>query len=199
MSSDVEICNMALGLVGVAQEISSIDPPDDNSTEAQQCVRFYTATRDALLREYPWPFATKYATLGLVASNPNSDWGFAYRYPSSCIRAHRLVIGQRISTTRVPWELAHDDTGRLIYTDLANAVLKFTELVTNTALFDPLFVEALAGKLGMRLAVPLSRSDKDYQRAAQFYKDAINTAWPTAAKEGAGDAPNDAENIQARG
>lgn len=190
---------MALSLVGVAQKIASINPPDDNSTEAQECATFYVTARDAVLRAKSWPFANQYIALQLVASSPNTDWGFSYRYPNTCLYARKIVLGLRNETTRVPFEIASDDTGKLIYTDQASAILKMTARVSNSDLFAPDVALAMAGRLGMYIAIPLSRSDKDFARAERVYKDAIAEAWANASNEGEQDEQIDAESIRARG
>lgn len=195
MSSDVEICNMALGRVGVAHEISSLD---EESTEAEQCNRFYAAARDRLLRRYPWQFAQRYYTLELVAEDPNDDWAYSYRYPSTCLRIQKFVLGGRDRTTRVPWRLAHDDTGKLIFTDQADAVILMTARVTNTELFDPIFVDAFAWELGADVAIPLSRDPKERDRALQMSRAIGDEAFAGDQNESGQEEPLDAESIRAR-
>lgn len=196
MSSEVEICNMALGYVGVAHEISSLDGVE---TEAQQCKRFYAQTRDATLRDFPWPFADKVVALALVASDPNDDWAYSYRYPADCIRAIRFVTGQRVQTVRVPWALSSDASGKLIFTDMQDAVLKYIYKVIDPEMFDPSFVEALAWRLGSKVAIPLSRSIQERDYALKRFMLEMSIAEKHAANEGGDDVPPEAESIRERG
>lgn len=196
MSSEVEIYNMALGYVGVAREI---DAPDEGSTESDQCQRYYAQTRDATLRDFPWPFANKVIALGLVEENPNDDWAYAYRYPTDCLRALRLVTGSRVDTAPPPFELGHDDAGKLIFTDQAEAVLKYTRRIEDPELFDPAFVEAFAWRLGSKVAIPLSRSEKERDYAFKRYQFELNVARAHAANEGQVDPAPEAESIRERG
>ncbi|HXF44856.1 MAG TPA: hypothetical protein VNK91_01940 [Burkholderiaceae bacterium] len=195
MSSDVDICNMALGHVGVSREINSLT---EGTTEADQCRRYYAPTRDAMFRDHDWPFAQRYVTLGLVANNPNDDWGYAYRYPSNCVRLVKFVLGARANVTRVPYELAHDDAGKLIYTDQADAVVKIIAVVQNSELYDPAFVIALSWRLGAELAIPLSRSEKERDYAYKRYLTEFAVARALAGNETGADAPPEAESIRAR-
>ncbi len=196
MASEVEIGNLALGYVGVAHEISSLD---EDSTEAEQVKRFYATTRDEILRgPFVWPFARRYVALALVAEDPNDDWAYAYRYPTDCVRALRLVDGHRIQTTRIPWEVASDDTGRLIYTDQADAVLRYVKRIEDPEQFDASFVEALAWRLASKLAIPLSRSAKERDYAFQRYRIELATAQANAANEGETDDDPEPESIRAR-
>lgn len=186
---------MALGYVGVAQEISALD---GDSTEAEQCNRFYGVTRDQVLRDFPWPFAVYYRALGLVQEEPNDDWDYSYRYPTDCMRALRIVDGNRIQTTRIPFELTHDDNGKLILTDQDEAVLRFIRRITDPEVYDPSFVEALAWRLGSKLAIPLARSTKERDYAFERYRLELSTARVNAINEGEVDADPDAEVIRAR-
>jgi len=195
VSSEVEICNMALGYVGVTHEISSLA---EDSTEAEQCDRFYEATRDQVLRDFPWPFAVYYRALDLVEEEPNDDWDYSYRYPTDCMRGLRVVDGNRIQTTRLPWEVAHDDSGKLIFTDQDEAVLRFIRRVTDPEVYDPSFVETLAWRLGSKLAIPLARSTKERDYAFERYRLELSTARVNAINEGEVDADPDPEVIRAR-
>jgi len=195
MSSEVEICNMALGGVGVAHEISSLT---EASTEAEQCNRFYAATRNELLRDLSPQFARRYVALALLEEDPNDDWAYSYRYPSDCLRALRLVDGHRIQTTRIPWELASDTTGRLIYTDQDDAVLRYIARIEDPEQFDPSFVEALAWKLAFKLSIPLSRSKAERDYAFDMYKVSRSIANANDANEGERDNDPEAESIRAR-
>ncbi len=195
MASEVEIGNLALGYVGVAHEISSLD---EDSTEAEQVKRFYATTRDQVLRDFPWPFARRYVALALVAEDPNDDWAYSYRYPTDCVRALRLVDGHRIQTTRIPWEVASDDAGRLILTDQAEAVLRYIKRIEDPEQFDASFVEALAWRLGSKLAIPLSRSAKERDYALERYRLEISVAQANAANEGETDDDPEPESIRAR-
>jgi len=196
MSSEVEICNMALGYVGVSHEISSLT---EASTEAEQCNRFYTQTRDATLRDFPWPFAQKTVSLALVAEDPDIDWSYSYRYPPDCLKALRFITGTRVQTVRTPWELSSDVSGRLILTNQGDAVLKYISRITDPEMFDPSFVEALAWRMGSKLAIPLSRSEKERDYAYKRYLLELNIAEKHAANEGGDEEDIDAESIRVRG
>ena len=54
MASQVEICNDALRMLA-GRSITSID---DDSAEARVCKALYPLTRDEMLDEFDWRFAT---------------------------------------------------------------------------------------------------------------------------------------------
>src|SRR5438046_2758921 len=93
LSSTTEIANMAISLIGIAKEIANLD--SENSAEAKACRRFFANVRDTVLGDFPWPFATKFATLSLVQTDPNDDWGFSYNYPSDALKIRRILSGIR--------------------------------------------------------------------------------------------------------
>lgn len=195
MASEVEICNLALALIGVSQSIAS---RSEGSSESRACDRWFDACRDQLLRGYDWPFAGRYVTLGLVGTDPTTDWGYSYRYPSDALKVRRIVGSTRTDPTRFPFRIGSDSTARLIYTDQADAVAEYTVAITDPELFDALFTDALVGRLGARIAPSLSRSEKDILRAQQYEQIALGAAFAEAANEGVGDPAPDAESIQAR-
>ncbi len=90
MSSEVTICNMALGHLGDTATIASISPPDA-SVQAQLCAKFYPAARNALLEMYAWGFATRRAVLALLdlpdIAGECQSWRFAYALPAGMLNA----------------------------------------------------------------------------------------------------------------
>lgn len=162
MASEVEICNMALSHIGVGEEIQ--DLATESSEEARACRRFYEPARDELLRSFPWPFATKWADLGLVASAPTEsgeEWGFKYRYPSDCLKLRRIVTGARQDTQEsvIPFKVARDASGLLIYTDQEDAEVEYTFREEDPGRFPYDFALALSYRLGAYLAPRLSKAD----------------------------------------
>lgn len=185
MASKTEICNLALSHLGIGSEISNIET--EHSQEATACKRFYETAKDATLREFSWPFATKLVTLGLVEEEPNSEWAYSYRYPTNAIKLKRILSGIRNDTrqSRVPYRLSKDDTGILILTDKENAEVEFIERVDNPQFYPSDFTMALSYKLAYLVAPRLTGGDpfKLKQQVAQLYQIEIAMAMNTAASE----------------
>jgi hypothetical protein len=89
----VSICNVALSHLANSTEIQDLDA--EPSKEAQACRRLFDLTRDEVLRDFPWPFATASAALTLFASNPNTEWGYSYRMPAGKLFFRRILSGVR--------------------------------------------------------------------------------------------------------
>lgn len=156
MASIVQICNMALGNIGISQTIASLD---EKSKEAATCKRYYEQARDELLRDLDWPFATRYVTLALVAEAPNSAWGYSYRYPQDCEKVRRVLPTDIYITDQSysdPFVIASDAAGKLVYTNTNVAQAEVTARITDPTLFDSKFVTALSWLIGAKIAPSLS-------------------------------------------
>lgn len=181
--SDVQICNTALGRIGVAQFIQDLN---ENSAQAIVCKQFYEQTRDLVLSDHPWKFAMRYTALQL-AGTPQLDYTYSYRYPTDCLHAEKLFNQTTIMSLTangiyisnwdlftvlpfiptIPFTVIEDEAngGNLILTDLDTPTLVYTARITNPALFTPGFANALAWKLASEIATPLS-AQPGYGKAA---------------------------------
>lgn len=150
--SATDICNLSIRMLGVGKPIEDID--SDTSNEAKVCRTFYEDTLKDVLSEFPWPFATKIETLGLVEEDPNDEWSYSYTYPSDCILARRILSGIRNDTdsSKVPYKIVHSSSGKLIYTDTKDAELEYTAFVEDVHNFPSYFSIAFARKLATMIA-----------------------------------------------
>ena len=203
MSSEVDICNMALGHLAVSSEINALT---ERSKQAQACRRYYEATRDEVLRAFAWPAQKVTEALAVVEEfeSDENDWAFSYRYPADAIMVHRLLTpgaGRRESVaTRVPYLIGRDSAGKLIYTDLVDAFVEYTYKETNPEKFDPDFVEALSFKLAHKMGPQLAGGDqfKLAARAFQHYQVALAEARGNALNEEQAEEGPDSTFVEAR-
>lgn len=184
MANQVDICNIALTHLNISKEIASMD---ERSQEAQALRRVYPTARLATLRDFEWPFATKFVTLGLVKENPTVEWAFSYQYPSDCIHFRKILSGVRNDTrqSRIPYRLAYGDAGEEIYTDRPQAQAEYTIDVQEESRFPADFVMALSFRLAFLVAPRLTGGDpfKLGDRARSLYDVEISRAKATAANE----------------
>ncbi|HSV48362.1 MAG TPA: hypothetical protein VLJ58_21415 [Ramlibacter sp.] len=164
MSSDIDICNLALSHLGDEAEVIAIDPPD-GTIQASHCGRFYPFARGVLLEMFPWTFATKRIALAELDTNPvEDDWGFAYTLPSTCIRPlsslypgqPERLLGTDSDLGSFPYVIeAGADGEPVMYTNVETAVLRYIDLITDTAKYTPGFTVALSRLLASYLAGPI--------------------------------------------
>ena len=168
MASEIDICNLALSHLGDTATVASIDPPE-GSAQAEHCARFYPIARDSLLEMHSWGFATKRVQLALLSSGW-PEWEYAYAQPSGAVNILAILPPESsddYTTTAsggaaIPQPFScevNEDGAQVIYTDQADAVLRYTAIVTNPTLFSPLFVSALSHHLAGMLAGPLLKGD----------------------------------------
>lgn len=200
MASDIQICNMAIGALGSGKLIANFT---EKSDEARACNLHYDTARDKVLAEFPWPFASKYGALGLVATTPNDDWLYSYGYPSDCITAIKVVGAGRnpARNQEIPFEVGNSGTSRIILTNQADAVLKYTARITNTGLFPPDFVKVLSLYLAAQIGPSITGGDpfKAVPRVTQLYAFEKSQAMATRSNESTKDIEPQAESITARG
>ena len=183
MSSQVQLCNLALDAAHARSSISSIG---ESSAEGQACARHYEPALEAVLRSAHWNFARKQLTLSLLKdatkTPPDSvpqPWSYEYAYPSDCLRARRVLPqmsgvgaaafpgwqGPQQFMPAVSFIIGQDDDSAgnpipVVLTNEPQAQLVYTVRVTNPQLFDAEFEQAFVFYLGSRLCGPLT-GDKE--------------------------------------
>lgn len=200
MQSKTDIANMALGHLGHSKPIANIDT--DRSAEGNAVRTFFDISLKETLRDFAWPVASKYRDLDLVEENPNTEWGYSYRYPSDCVTFKKIISGKRQDTTdsKIEYEIGGDDQGSLIFTDQPEAVGKYTKFMDNTALFPVDLVMALSFRLAAHIAPSVTGGDpyKMGSSAMTNYLFYISRAQATALNEEQPGKQNEAESIRGR-
>lgn len=179
MSSQVEICNLALAKIGSDSFITDID---DGTKSARYLKLFYIPTRDALLRSHLWRFARKQAVLAPLATAPLFDGGNYFQLPTDCLR----VVGTDLDYTAAygRWYVEGDKI--VADTDTLNIV--YIKRVEDEALFDPLFVQAFATYLAHEVCMSLAQSASMKGNLAQEMQAAIIRAAHAGSTEQDGSA-----------
>lgn len=196
-SSEVKICNMALGRVGVS---IFIDALTESSQAAVVCNQFYESSRDRALVEGRFNFATTRATLADLGTPP-TNWSYRYALPSDCLDVQRIVtpgIRNPLAKNRIPFELAEEAGARVLYTDQAQAELVYTKRVTNPNLFSPQFESALAWLLASEITMPLAAAPNLATNAFKRYLGEISAAQAASLNEAQEDVEPDSEFISGR-
>ncbi|HTE65369.1 MAG TPA: hypothetical protein VK736_03820 [Candidatus Binatia bacterium] len=187
----IPIINRALSRIGVSRQstvqITGVAPTQvvtvDSSVETTLALLHYGAAVNQTLRDFPWPFATKFNVMvpvGGTSSVPvNREWQYSYRRPGDCVFARRLVSarGGAVDPTPIPFEQGQDASGGLIFTNVVSATLEYTARPSCAAAsVDALFREALTWKLAEALAVPLTRINERAKDCLSSYQEALRQA-----------------------
>ena len=143
MSSQVSICNKALGFMGVGRTISSLM---EATAEANVMKRYYDAALTSLLSRNDWNFCRGMTDLaGISGSVPGA--AYAYQYPNNCAKVLRLFRAE--ADLRHRWSgdfrIGMHGGSRVICSDFPATTAQYTVMVSDPTLFPPLFEEAYAG------------------------------------------------------
>jgi hypothetical protein len=172
MASSTEICNSALIKLGA----SRITALTDDSKEARICNDQYDKLRQDLLREHPWNFASKRATLAKTATVPEFEFDSEFQIPTDCLRVLRLDQDNITEKFKIESDklLANVDSIKILYiSDIADVNL-----------FDANFKEALAWRLAGDLAYSLIQSNNLASQIIQRADNQVRMAKHYDAQEG---------------
>lgn len=144
-SSQVSICNKALGFMGVGRAITSLM---EATAEAGVMKRYYDAALTSLLQRNDWNFCRGMVDLAsVVGSVPGA--AYAYQYPNNCAKVLRLFRADDLIRRRWSgdFRIGMDDGKRVICSDFPATTAQYTVMVSDPTLFPPLFEEALCWNL----------------------------------------------------
>ena len=165
-----DVANMALGILVEAP----IDSLDDNTKAARLLNLHYETTRQSELIKHPWAFALFRVELDPDDDAPTSDeYNYAYAMPDDALRVLPLTDNGEASGVRIPFK----QEANLILTNYYGPrLIRYIGNMTDPADWDPLFVEAFAARLAMKIAMPLTNKPSVLQGAQVVYNEAISEA-----------------------
>lgn len=179
MTSDVQICNLALGHIGEAP-IADLGQKD---AAGKACKRNFDPIRDEVVQAFPWSCAAHRVLLAEDKEAPAFGYQRRFLLPADYLQPGPITDSGEPDGYPYRWKRE----GRFILTD-APAPLKFiyTRRVTDPTLFDPLLVSAISYRLASALATPLKASEAAAQRMMALYRDVLETAkWADSQQESA--------------
>lgn len=176
MASQVEIANLALNLLG--QE--SILTLTDNNARARACNLTYEPIRDSLLEAPPpWNFATKRVALTATLTDaPAFGFTNAFALPAD----YKAFI--RLEDLTDQFRIEQDDTaGQIIVTDLSTVNLVYIAKVTDPSKWPQLFIDVIAARMAMEMAIRLTGKLALRDRMAQEFEYKLSEARVTDARQ----------------
>lgn len=172
--SKVEICNVALALLGAA----SIRDFNEDNKRARMCDAFYDFTRDYLLSKFDWPFARRLVKLQqVVITDPVPDGWYVYQLPADCATPRDI----QPSGSRDKWYIA----GKQLYCQQsADVYLRYTRYETNSAFYSDPFCNILALGTAVKLCIPLTQDKALSRELATLFTFDLNEAMENEANIG---------------
>ena len=151
MATEVSICSNALRQLG-DDPITSLT---DDTERARLCNALYPDARDSVLRSHPFNFSITRASLTQLSATPAFGFDYQYALPTDpyCLRVLQMEFQDYIFKVE---NLATE--GRVLLTNEDTAKILYIARITDTALFDSLFVDTLTALLAAKLAYPVTNS-----------------------------------------
>ncbi len=173
------IVNLALSHLG-AGRIANID---EGSVEANAALTNYDAARQAVLRDFHWSFALRLEKLVRLPDAATGEYAYCYMLPADYLYALRLRGAHEAPEIDDRNVTPFTIRGRNFYCDDDDPQLEYVADVTDTSLFDPLFVEAFSYRLAAKLAMPVTGSDARCQYLMQWSSSLLDNAAATSQRE----------------
>jgi hypothetical protein len=147
ITSEVGVCNVAIGMLG-GELIFSLD---DESDEAKLCKANYDLCRDTALEARNWTFAAGRALLNPMVETPSHQWSAKFLLPSDCVKVRQVCsdTGMLVDT---PWEKEEN----YILANESILYIKYTKRIKDPARYSSAFIQAFASLLASLIAVPLT-------------------------------------------
>tara|TARA_B100000519_G_C14119608_1_gene379789 strand:+ start:36 stop:614 length:579 start_codon:yes stop_codon:yes gene_type:complete len=177
MATEVSICSNALRRLG-DDPITSLT---DDTERARLCNAFYADARDACLRSHPWNFAITRASLAQLSATPVYGFDYQFALPTDpfCLRVLAMEFEDYV------FKVENLSTqGRVLLTDQETAKIIYIARVTDTTLFDSLFVDTLVAKLAADLAYPVTNSLKVQEQMYKLFQLKLSEARSIDGQEG---------------
>jgi len=150
--SEVDICNVSLGLLG-ADKIMDLADSDD-------CAINYPMCRDAALEDVDWSFAIERFSNGSPDTTPPA-YGYAYRF----LLPTRVIRVIEVNGNLYDWERESN----YIITDQSSIEYRAVIRVTDVRLFSPSFTQMLAFRLAATISIPITNSASLGEKMWQMY------------------------------
>lgn len=198
MASRVDIYNFALAHVGVTP---SITDTTERSAEANICNLFYPQVVREMYEEWPWPHSMKTGTLALSKKDPNSEWAFAYGYPTDAMRVIRILSGVQPETndSQIAFKVYGEGPGRRIYTNQDSAEAEWVFLEDQEDKWPAGFAMAVSHRLAVKIAPKLTSNPTGLsQLLQQQYNLSVTVGRVSAGNEGNPGLPAESEFIRGR-
>lgn len=152
ITTEAQVCNLALGLLGHRQ---FIDDLAEDTPEGEACTVYFATVRNSLLERRDWKFASAEVVLALTTQERNG-FGYAYAFPSDCLVPRALWTGERNPGAGLPAvfdkQLNDARNGFLLLCDIEEASLRYTVELATVALWPAAFCKAVGAELAVYLA-----------------------------------------------
>ena len=179
MTSNVDICNSALNMLGS----SIITSLTEDSKAARVCNQRYTFVRDATFRAHPWNCLIRRKKLAQDATTP--VYKYAYRYPLPtnpyCLRVLTVSDDGNEERRDIDFKI---EGNRYLLTDQSAIYIQYISRDEDPQQYDFLLIEAVSARLAADIAYALVGSSSLATTMFELYERKLKEARFAAAQEG---------------
>lgn len=195
MATEIDICNVALSVLG-ARTIVSLG---EDSFEGDLCRTFYPQSRDKIMRSHTWNCATTRKSLNALLDAPlemAGDFTKQFPIPPDSLRILELNFDDPHERWKI--ELSPNSNSKVILCNSPTLICKYIKQITDTSLFDSLLVEAIEFDLMGKLAIPIKGSEALHTKYMEMADAKIAEARTLDGMEGTTEAFQSNEILAAR-
>jgi len=176
ITTPTEAVNMALDHLGEAVVATPYTGNTDVASEA--AVRHFANTRDTVLRDHTWAFATRIEELVASADAADTDWTYKYDLPTGCLKVISIINALGRTAEDEEFILRHTvaDDAEVLLTDTETPTIKFMYQEDDVALWEANFIEAFSYRLAANLCFPVTQNAGLKQGLLQLYQWSVNKA-----------------------
>lgn len=187
MTTTISVVNESLELIGAQTTITALN---DGSPAGNAAGVLYAPAVNMLLRQLDPAFARRMAFLAIATTPAMQPWSYEYAYLADCLRVRQIAppaTGYNVNDPQpVRWQVALDVISgtptKVVLTNQQGALAVYTSStpgVGQEALWDSIFIEAVARRLANPLAMALAgRPDfaKEILEESQAFAQMAETA-----------------------
>ena len=174
--SQLGLYNLALQHLGM-KKITSISGTDPSTVA---CNNFYETCLNDAYSEHAWPFATAQATVNASSVTAPLGWTYCYDYPTENCAKVWLVFNEATydKPDEQDFNTFYDPTTgtRIIASNLEEAYIEYTHIVSDPTLWDTKFYLAMSYKLAASMAHALTGDAQKGLALMQLYNGIIHEA-----------------------
>lgn len=184
MASTTDVANMALTLLG-ERPITSLD---DRGAPAVFCKNNLSIAVDEMLRACPWRSFIQRKELSALGTTPAFGYEYEYQLPSETMRVLEVQVNEIQLSSYDEWTI--EDSKILSHSEgpLQIRYMKHDLDVNN---WDKLFFSAVAHRLAVLVAEPITNSASKRQQCDAMYQEVLKQAKRANAREQSSMSLND--------
>lgn len=180
--SKAQIFNITLNILGVSNPLENTESSDNRAILLNN---YYELARDCVLKDFDWNFASKMRVLSLSDKNDSlNPYRYCYDYPNDCICARDIFEKNTYKIEKFKISALENDN-KVIFTDVKNAVLRYTKRVEKEIYYSCEFTIALCYYLASLTSSVLVGGLQKGEMAYEKYKLLLRHAKYINAQEGA--------------